>query len=134
MRFHGFPSVEAWLDEFKRLKDYPWVVTRQTWKRGTPPSWFTADDWPDFTDSAVPYGDPVTDIRVARPDALTIVTVTGNTLTAGVATHLFSEDLSEYYGCTDPVMARIKLLDVVNYRRDGDAQIICDGGGTIGKI
>ena len=107
MRFHGFESVDAWLAEFPRLKDNQWFVTRQTWKRDPGKPLFPCG-FPVSSD-AVPYGDPITDIRDDEPEAVDLVCVTINTPTAAWIGHLFRTDLSAYYGDGDST----KMIDAL---------------------
>ena len=94
MRFHGFASVDAWLAEFPKLKDYPWQVTKQYLRRTRPDPMWPHDG---VVEEAMPYGDPVTDIRKADPERVMLVMVTGSTRTAAVSGHLFAADGSAYF-------------------------------------
>ena len=98
MRFHGFQSVDAWLAEFQRLRDYPWQVYKQRWARISFEEFIPCAG---ISMKTLPYGDKVDSIQEDDPDELLIVVVTGNTPSASTSAHLFSVDLSTYYAYGD---------------------------------
>lgn len=103
------------------MTGYPWLVTRQIWRRiGDSPMW----PHERVIEEAMPYGDPVTDIREEKPEKVLLVLVTGFTPTAALSGHLFAVDGSAYFAFGEYRALESALIDW-GYVAETGEDIVC---------
>lgn len=123
MRFHGFDSVEHFLEAFRKDK-HPWVVSVKSYKRIKESDWTFRDE--RIRVKTIPYGDPMSDIRDDKPECVKLVLVEMDIPADVPGWYLFNEDFSAYYA-TGTKDCYVHALAAWGYVWTGEQEDICTG-------